>query len=69
MANKKTFVGNFSKVEHCGQNDGDGEISATCMKLEKKERVSMREGKKRESRGREGRRMRSPKMCIQTQRA
>lgn len=50
MANIKTFLGKFSKVEHCEQNDGDRARSAICMRLEKKERVSMREGEKGERR-------------------
>lgn len=47
MANKQANAfGRIVHVEHCGQNDGDGATNATCMELEKRERVRMREGKK-----------------------
>lgn len=42
----QTFLGIFPKS---WQSDGDRATNATCMKLEKKERVSMCEGKKRKA--------------------
>lgn len=60
VANKQTLLGEFSNVGHGGQKNGEGIKNATSIELEKREGA---EYAVKERRGREERRMRSPKDC------